>query len=178
MIDRKITVSVVGLGVGAAHARSYARIDQCLLALLYDLDSERSEALCRELNTGRAAISEREALTDPSIDCVSIASYDDAHFAQLIAALGAGKHVFIEKPLCSTLVELKQVKQAWRRAGRPAVESNLVLRSAPLYRQLRSMMVCGDIYIMDGDYLNGRLSKITEGWRKEVENYSVMLGGS
>jgi predicted dehydrogenase len=35
----------------------------------------------------------------------------------------------------------------------------------------------GEIYAFDGDYLYGRVHKITDGWRKDVENYSVMEGG-
>ena len=33
------------------------------------------------------------------------------------------------------------------------------------------------IYAFDGDYLYGRLHKLTDGWRKDVEDYSVLLGG-
>jgi predicted dehydrogenase len=35
----------------------------------------------------------------------------------------------------------------------------------------------GEVFAFDGDYLYGRLSKITDGWRAEVEDYSVMAGG-
>jgi predicted dehydrogenase len=35
----------------------------------------------------------------------------------------------------------------------------------------------GDIYAFDGDYLYGRIEKITAGWRSGVENYSVLAGG-
>jgi len=37
--------------------------------------------------------------------------------------------------------------------------------------------VLGDVYAFDGDYLYGRLHKITEGWRRDVPDYSVMEGG-
>jgi predicted dehydrogenase len=35
----------------------------------------------------------------------------------------------------------------------------------------------GEVYAFDGDYLYGRLEKITDGWRSGVDDYSVMLGG-
>ncbi len=35
----------------------------------------------------------------------------------------------------------------------------------------------GEIYAFDGDYLYGRLAKITEGWRRDVDHYSVIQGG-
>jgi predicted dehydrogenase len=55
-----------------------------------------------------------------------------------------------------------------------------VLRAAPLYLWLQQEVKrgsFGEIYAFNGDYLYGRLHKITMGWRKEVSNYSVMLGG-
>ena len=94
--------------------------------------------------------------------------------------LAAGKSLFVEKPLCRTIEELKAIKTAWTEAGRPPLETNLVLRSAPLYVWLKEEIAAGtlgDIYAIDGDYLYGRLHKITEGWRKNVDNYSVMSGG-
>ncbi len=55
-----------------------------------------------------------------------------------MAALDAGKHVFVEKPLCRTPQELALLREAL--AVRPAVHlaSNLVLRGADLYRWLRN----------------------------------------
>jgi predicted dehydrogenase len=112
---------------------------------------------------------------------VSIASYDDAHFSQAVAALSARKHVFIEKPLCRSLDELRALKDCWRTSGQPQLRSNLVLRAAPLYRWLRAAIAdgeLGEVYAFDGEYLYGRLEKITEGWRGTVEDYSVVQGGA
>jgi len=58
--------------------------------------------------------------------------------------------------------------------------SNLVLRAAPIYQWLLDAIgsgELGEIYAFDGDYLYGRIHKINEGWRKDVDNYSVMQGG-
>src|SRR6185437_958145 len=96
------------------------------------------------------------------------------------AALRAGKDVFVEKPLCRTEDELVSLHEAWRAAGEPALASNLVLRAAPLYGWLRDEVDSGRLgtpYAFDGDYLYGRLHKILDGWRGQVDHYSVMLGG-
>ena len=58
--------------------------------------------------------------------------------------------------------------------------ANLVLRAAPLYRRIQKMIIAGElgkIYAMDGDYLYGRVHKITNGWRSKDKGYSVMAGG-
>lgn len=173
-------VAVVGLGVGEAHARAYLADDRCRLLWLLDHDRSRAEALAAELGAG-VAETYRQILDDRRVDVVSIASFDADHAAQVLAALRAGKHVFVEKPLCRSPQELGGIAEAWRAAGgRLRLRSNLVLRSAPLYRWLREAVrsgELGEVYALDGEYLYGRLYKITGGWRGKEPDYSVMLGG-
>lgn len=181
MSGGRLGVAVVGLGVGEAHARAYLATGACDLRWLLDLDRARAEALARDLGAGAVAESYEQVLADPAVGAVSIASFDDAHFEQVLAALRAGKHVFVEKPLCRSLDEARAIRGAWQDAGsRLRIESNLVLRAAPLFRWLRGELTAGAlgrVYAFDGDYLYGRLDKITKGWRRDVDDYSVMLGG-
>ena len=173
-------VATVGLGVGEQHAMTFAKLPQCRLLWLFDRDEHRAEQLAGQLGDVRVARSYDTILSDPLVSLVSIASYDDAHFDQAVAALAARKHVFVEKPLCRSVSELRAIKDAWRRSEGRHVASNLVLRAAPLYRWLREAILSedlGEVYAFDGDYLYGRLDKITHGWRRDVENYSVMQGG-
>ena len=174
-----IGAAVVGLGVGEAHARAYVADRRSELRWVYDLDSDRAHALAAELGA-RTASSFNEILADMDTTVVSIASFDDAHFGQALAALDARKSVFVEKPFCRTVDEARRLKEAWERAGRPVLASNLVLRAAPLFIWLHEQLAAGALgtpYAFDGDYLYGRLHKITEGWRRSVDDYSVMLGG-
>ena len=171
---------MIGLGVGAQHVLAYASLDGCRLRYVYDLDAPKMQRVLGQLRQGTAAASVEALLQDESVDVVSIASYDDMHGTQVAAALGAGKHVFVEKPLCRSAEELSAIKRAWLTSGNRHLASNLVLRAAPLYRWLKDAIAggkLGDIFGFDGDYLYGRLSKITEGWRKNVPDYSVMQGG-
>jgi len=178
----KLGVGVVGLGVGEQHARAYARHDRCELRWLYDLSAKQAKAVRRRLGAGAIAKSYRQILDDDSVDAVSIASYDDMHFREVKAAFAAGKHVFVEKPLCRTKGELKTLVAAWKKAGKPHLQSNLVLRAAPVYDWLKKEIESGrlgDVYAFDGDYLYGRLDKITGAgaWRQKIRDYSIMAGG-
>jgi predicted dehydrogenase len=169
-----IGAAVVGLGVGEQHARALAR--HARLIALHDLDRPRAEALARELGA-RVATDFAEILADPTVSVVALASYDDQHADQVLAAFAAGKHVFCEKPLCRTPSELARIAAA---RGALHLQCNLILRAAPLYRWLRDAIRAGelgDVYAFDGDYLYGRLHKITDGWRTGVEDYSVIQGG-
>lgn len=63
----------------------------------------------------RTASTDWEAtVADAAVDAVVIATRHDAHAAQVLAALRAGKHVFCEKPLCLTLSELAAIEQEAR----------------------------------------------------------------
>lgn len=181
MSGSRLGVGVVGLGVGERHARAFAAHPACELRSLFDLDLSRSSTLASSLPPAATAASYEAMLSDPSIQVVAIASFDDAHYGQVVAALDAGKHVFVEKPLSRTLDELVDVKRRWSAAGgRLHLRSNLVLRAAPAYRWLRDQVAAGtfgEVYSFDGDYLYGRIHKITDGWRAAVDNYSVIEGG-
>lgn len=171
--------AVVGLGVGTQHAKAFARTPGCALRWLYDLDPTRAAAARVEIGAGEIAPRFETILEDPATDMVSLATYDHHHAGEVVRALQAGKHVFCEKPLCSTTAELTQIAKTWTSSGKQ-LRCNLVLRAAPAYVWLREAIRAGElgeIYAFDGDYLYGRLHKITEGWRKDVERYSVMLGG-
>jgi predicted dehydrogenase len=179
-MSRPLGVAVVGLGIGEQHARAFAAQRGCQVRWLCDLDRARAEKLVGAFPGAAVAGSFEELLGRPEVDVVSIASFDDAHAAQVSAALAAGKHVFVEKPLCRTPEELRRIKEGWLASGGRMLGCNLVLRTAPLYLWLRDAMArgeLGEIFSFDGDYLYGRLHKITEGWRSTVEDYSVMLGG-
>ncbi|MGE3343051.1 MAG: Gfo/Idh/MocA family protein [Vicinamibacterales bacterium] len=176
-----LQVAVVGLGVGEQHAIAFARHPECRLAWVYDADAAQAAAVSARLGGVTIARGFDEILDDPRIDVVSIASPDHIHFAQVAAALTRGKHVFVEKPICQTVEQAIELKRRWAvHGGRVKLLSNLILRAAPLYTWLRDRIAAGElgeIYAFDGDYLYGRIHKITEGWRRDVEGYSVMEGG-
>ena len=177
----KLGVAVIGLGVGEQHARAYLAADGCEVRWLYDLDPSKAERLVATLGTGRVARGYADILADREVQIVSIASFDEAHFSQVLEALEAGKHVFVEKPLCRSMAELREINRVWSRQPiRLKLVSNLVLRAAPVYHFLQKEIAAGalgKIYAFDGEYLYGRLEKITQGWRKDERDYSVMLGG-
>ncbi len=67
----------------------------------------------------------RQLFEDPEIQCVIIATRHDSHAQLVVSALGAGKNVFVEKPLAMSIAELEEVVAAWRSApGRLMVGFN------------------------------------------------------
>jgi len=172
-----LRVGVIGLGVGEQHLAGFRADPRCDVVAVCDLDDARLATFGAGMRTTTDAI---ELIDDPDIDIVSVASYDDDHYAQALRAIRNGKSVFVEKPLCRTQEELRELRHALDKHPEVVLASNLVLRGAPVFRFLREQIRSGAFgtpYAFDGDYLYGRLHKITDGWRAGVEDYSVLLGG-
>lgn len=175
-----LRAGVIGLGVGERHILGYEGDSRCEVVSLCDLNRERLQEVGQKHPGKSLTTSPQEILSDPEIDVVSIASFDDAHRDQVISALEHGKHVFVEKPLCLSRPELDDIAEALRKRPELQLSSNFVLRSVPRFAELRRRIKAGDlgqIYYAEGDYDYGRLQKLTHGWRGRIQNYSVVHGG-
>jgi len=177
---KKIGVAVIGLGVGEQLARTFHAHSHCELLWVNDLDSAKSRRISSELEIKEAENLE-QILNDSRVDLVTVATYDDVHVDQIVPSLESGRHVFTEKPLCVNREQLLAIKKAWEEQGGTAkLFSNLILRSAPIYRWLNEAIhngEFGELFAADGDYLYGRIHKIIDGWRGYRKDYSPMLGG-
>lgn len=175
-----LVAGVIGLGVGEAHARIYATSTECRLKTICDIDPARLKDISKKFPGATLTTDPAQLLNDPDITIVSIASFDADHAAQVVAALNAGKHVFVEKPLCVLESELETIRSTLRSNPRCQLQSNLILRCQPMFAKLKTMIEAGElgeIYSVEGDYWYGRVEKITEGWRAAQPGYSVMAGG-
>ena len=177
---KHINAGIIGLGVGAHHARAIAEVPGCRVAWLCDIDAERLKACGTEHPGARLTVRAEDVLGDPDVGFVVIASYEDAHATQAITAIDRGKHVLLEKPLCQTEDELDKISAALERAPQLVFQSNLIMRRFPRMMELKRSIAngeFGDVYFIEADYAYGRVHKITEGWRGRLPYYSVMAGG-
>jgi predicted dehydrogenase len=102
-------------------------------------DTDRARALATAGRHGIAAHSDYAALLDDDrVDVVIIATPPADHAPMALAAIAAGKHVFCEKPLATSLPDATAVVQA-ARAHRVRLSVDYVLRWNPLYRLLRHL---------------------------------------
>ncbi|WP_297370785.1 Gfo/Idh/MocA family protein [Acidocella sp.] len=124
MPGRQVRVGIVGAGhFGRFHALKVAASGRAVLAGLHDRDTGRAAAVAREV---RAPVLEWAALLDAS-DAVVVATPAETHFALAGAALGAGRHVLVEKPIAATLAEASAL-------GELAAARGLVLQVGHLLR--------------------------------------------
>ena len=102
-----LRAGVVGAGVfGGFHAKKYIEMPDVAFVGVYDLHPDRAAALAAPL--GARAFPDLDALL-AEIDILTIASPAIAHAGEALAALKAGKPVYVEKPVTTTLEEADQV---------------------------------------------------------------------
>jgi predicted dehydrogenase len=117
-MSEKIRMAVIGCGAGRFHARSYAAMDDVELVALAGLDEDRCREIAAQNNIPHIYRDTAELLARPDIDGVSIAVPNHLHAPMTIAALEAGKHVLVEKPLATSVAEGEAMAQAAARTGR------------------------------------------------------------
>jgi predicted dehydrogenase len=101
---------VIGAGVfGGYHAAQYARLPGVVLSGVYDLHPDRAAAVAMPLG-GRAFADLAEFLAN--VDVVTVASPATFHAEHALAALAAGKPVYIEKPIATSVADGERVRAA------------------------------------------------------------------
>ena len=115
--NEPVKVGLVGAGkMASLHARVLASsVPGTVFTGVYDPDTSRSEELAKAYSYDPPLAIESfqsfEELLENS-DALIIASATDSHFEQALAAVTAGKHVLIEKPVCSTPQQARELEAA------------------------------------------------------------------
>jgi predicted dehydrogenase len=151
------------------------------LVALCDRDPEALAQACAELPGVAAYTQANDLLDSGEIDAVVIATYDNEHADAILRSIENGLHVFAEKPLATNRQELATIREALDRQPAVRLSTNTLLRRSPRFAWLKLRISAGDLgelFHVEGDYLYGRLAKLTEGWRGNDPDYSVTLGGA
>ncbi|MCL4760861.1 MAG: Gfo/Idh/MocA family oxidoreductase [Burkholderiales bacterium] len=112
-----INIGVIGYGYwGPNLVRNFAELPGATVAAVADLDPKKLEVVAKRHPAVRTTNDWQEMLTDPSIDAIAVATPVSTHFEFGMAALKAGKHLWIEKPMTETSLQARKlVDEAARR---------------------------------------------------------------
>lgn len=83
---------------------------------------------------GRAYASREELLGDPAVEVVAVCTPADLHVPLALEALGAGKHVIVEKPVGRTVADIDALQGAAAKAGRICLPCHNYIHAPPLRR--------------------------------------------
>jgi UDP-N-acetylglucosamine 3-dehydrogenase len=141
----RLRIGVIGLGwFGEIHCDAIMGIPNLELAALCTRTPERLAALAQKYGVHKTYRDYNDLLADPAIDAVSIVTMWDQHTEPAIAALEAGKHVFLEKPMASTVADCKKIIAASKRS-KGILQIGHICRFNPRYRTAKQAIESGRI---------------------------------
>lgn len=136
-------------------------------------------------NTPQTYVDYRDLLADKSIDAVFIMTPEHLHHEMAVAALEAGKNIYIEKPLAHTIEEGFDIVRAWQKSGKVA-QVGTQNRSSSLYKRAKELIqqgMIGDVHFVRAFwYRNGLPNEpswryvIPDGANPENTDWSRFLG--
>jgi len=159
MEKEKIGVAVLGAGGRSRHVVDNLLMDSqggVRILAAYDPDhAVLTEAIGKwnHSEITRECDSAEAAIATPGVEWVMIFSPNACHKEQILAAFKAGKHVFAEKPLATTIDDCRMIYDAHQKSGK-FFATGFVLRYAPIYRKAKEILdsgKLGPIIAIDGN---------------------------
>jgi predicted dehydrogenase len=140
-----IRIAVAGAGEwGRNHVRALASLPGVDLAYVADPSADARRRAAPLAPRARLVDDAGAALRDPRLDALVVASPSPSHGPLARAALAAGKHVLVEKPLAPTAEEAWDLVRRAKRARRLLVVGHLLLHH-PAVRRLRRLVDAGTL---------------------------------
>ena len=144
-MEEPIRVALIGAGpMGLWHARSLADIEQADLAAVADPDEDAGRRAAALAPGAYWSAGPDTILSDPSIRAVVIASPDAAHAGLIEQVAQAGKDIFCEKPLATSLTEADAALAAVARHG-VKLQIGFQRRFDPAYQRARELIAAGEL---------------------------------
>lgn len=139
---KKVKIGIVGCGGRIRHLVKLmlSEANSLEVAALFDPNPDAISAGLNELNpNARVYDNYNDLAEDPELEWIFVGSWNCFHKEQAIAALQAGKHVFCEKPLATTLEDCLAIRDAWLASDR-IFFIGFTLRFSPLYTKIKSLL--------------------------------------
>ena len=150
--SKKINVGWIGTGSRGAHVMNmmYKAVPELVTVTAvcdtFEGNKNRAKDFVQTTgkNTPKTFVDYRDILKDPSIDAVFLTTPEHLHYEMAIAALKAGKNIYLEKPLAHTIEEGWEIVKAAEKSGK-VVQVGTQNRSNSLYIQAKDMIKQGMI---------------------------------
>jgi UDP-N-acetyl-2-amino-2-deoxyglucuronate dehydrogenase len=141
--ERQLRVGLIGVGgVAAKYASLYAEYPRSQLVSVYDIQPD----VCRELaaRSGCEMAASAQDVIDSDVEAIVISTPNALHLSQASAALAAGRHVLLQKPMTVDVDEAERLQRAADASGRVlAMYMNSL--DHPLFRDIKRMIAAGTL---------------------------------
>lgn len=152
-----IRVAVIGAGYwGPNLIRNFVACPDTQLAAVCDRDDERLGDALRGYPGVEPVREFSQLLSRADIDAVAIATPVETHSPMGLAALRAGKHVLVEKPLASSVCDAERLVATAKEVGRVLMVDHTFIYSGPVQKikQIVDSGEIGDLYFIDSVRIN------------------------
>src|SRR4029453_10190391 len=113
----EIKVALVGCGgVARNYRKAYAHLPGVQVTVTVDTDEAEARRAAAESGAAKSSAKFSDALA-PDVDAVVISTPNFLHCEQAVAALDAGKHVLLQKPMARTVEECDAILEAAAKSG-------------------------------------------------------------
>ncbi|NIJ36785.1 putative dehydrogenase [Sphingopyxis panaciterrae] len=138
-----LRVGIISAAWGAkAHLPAWRSLDGVEVTAICTSRPETAAKAADEFKVGRAFHDFREMAADPDIDVVDCGTRPPLRHAMVMAALGAGKHVYNGIPFAKNLSDAQAMTSAWQAAGTVAVV-DAFMQAVPAMVQMKAMIEAG-----------------------------------
>ena len=174
-----LRVAVVGLGYwGPNLVRNLHEVEDAEVAWICDLDTNALEVIGRRYPAVKRTTSFDEVLADETVDAIAIATPVTTHAPLASAALEAGKHVFVEKPLAASSAEAAALLELAEERGLTLMPGHTFLYS-PAVNMVAEMIrsgELGDIYFISTSRVNLGLHQkdVSVAWDLGPHDFSIL----
>ena len=172
----KIKCAIIGMGVGEKHFEAIKKSNFAEIIAICDFKKSKIKYLKKKYPKIKIFNDAKDIFDLKELDVVSIASYDKFHFEHIKSAYKKKLNFIVEKPICSTLSQLKKINN-YNNKYKLNFTSNFVLRQNDLFKKIKKKLLNKNIYYIEADYLWGRKQKLF-GWRSKDKDYSIISGGA
>ena len=140
-----VNIGVIGYGYwGPNLVRNFAETPGANIAAVSDLDPRKLELVKRRFPAVKTSTRFQDLLEDPAIDAIAVATPVNTHFELGMAALKAGKHLWLEKPMTETSLQARKlVEEAERRKLVLLVDHTFIYTGA--VRKMGEIIKGGDL---------------------------------
>jgi predicted dehydrogenase len=157
---KKLRVAIIGSGGVAqfAHLPGWQKLKGVEIAAMSDVNKRTLAQAARKFGVGRTYLDYRKMLEEVRPDAVSVCTWNAAHRDPTVAALKAGAHVLVEKPIAMNAQEAAEMVEAARRSGKLLmVAFNNRFRPEVQYLKREiSHGLLGEIYYAEAIYMRRR----------------------
>ena len=96
----KIKAAVIGSGIGIKHLEAIKDYRKSIVKIICEKNPNKVKNLKKKFKNIQIISNDEKIFKNKEINLVSIASYDDDHFSQLVKCIKNNKHIIVEKPMC------------------------------------------------------------------------------